>query len=71
MRDPKQIDATINSLRAAWHRYPDMRLGQLIFYLTTEAPGWTEGDPFYIEDDVLAKSARTRASAPRLKEKTR
>jgi uncharacterized protein YihD (DUF1040 family) len=62
-RDPKRMDATINSLRAAWHRYPGMRLGQLVFFLAEKAN--EDLDPFYIEDDVLAKSARASASAPR------
>ena len=29
-RDPNRIDPILSRLRAAWHRSPDLRLGQLI-----------------------------------------
>ena len=30
MRDQKRIDIILQEISAIWHKYPDMRLGQLI-----------------------------------------
>ena len=66
-RDPHRIDTIINSLRAAWHRNPELRLGQLVSNLAVGVIPGSGGDPFYIEDEVLALAARTEASRPRVK----
>jgi len=47
VRDPKRIDITIEALRECWKRNPDMRLGQLIYYINKS----NNPDIFYIEDD--------------------
>jgi hypothetical protein len=67
MRDPKQMDKDINALRAAWHRNPELRLGQLVSNLAAGIIPASGGDPFYIEDADLALAARTEASRPRVK----
>jgi len=48
MRDPERINRIINLLRAYWHIYPDLRLGQII---SNVAPG--EPPLFYLEDDAF------------------
>ena len=49
MRDPKRIDVILQEISAIWHKYPDMRLGQLIGNVL-EGPSL-----YYIEDDSLVK----------------
>lgn len=61
MRDPKRIDAIIDSLRLMWKASPDLRLGQLLCAATTIEPNL--GDTrlplspfeaaFYLDDTVL------------------
>ena len=54
MRDPGRISPMMDLIESIWERYPDMRLGQLMFNLT-----WvyqtnrrlSMRDNFYIEDD--------------------
>ena len=48
MRDPKRIDGVLAAVKNLWEKYPDMRLGQLIW-------GIAGRDPFYMEDDELVK----------------
>jgi len=48
MRDPNRIPVILESLRVAWQRYPDMRLGQLLVSVAGEA---FERQAFYFEDD--------------------
>ena len=47
MRDAKRIDVILQELSNLWHKYPDLRLGQLICNVIQ--------DPalYYIEDDKL------------------
>ena len=47
MRDPKRIDRILQEISNIWHKYPDMRLGQLICNVLQ--------DPalYYIEDEEL------------------
>lgn len=45
-RDPARIDSVLTALRVYWNRYPDLRLGQIVGNMA-------DGDPYYIEDDVL------------------
>ena len=47
MREAKRIDIILQELSNLWHKYPDLRLGQLICNVIR--------DPalYYIEDDKL------------------
>ena len=47
MREAKRIDIILQELSNLWHKYPDLRLGQLICNVIQ--------DPalYYIEDDKL------------------
>lgn len=50
MRDPKRIYKFCNELASMWSSVPDLRFGQLIEILRTEAK--RDGfDPFVMEDD--------------------
>ena len=52
MRDPKRIDVILQEIGAIWHKYPDMRLGQLIGNVL-------EGlSLYYVEDDSLVKALK-------------
>ena len=52
MRDPKRIDVILQEIGAIWHKYPDMRLGQLIGNVL-------EGSSlYYVEDDSLVKALK-------------
>jgi len=47
MRDPKRIDVILQEISNIWHKYPDMRLGQLIGNVL-------EGTAlYYVEDNGL------------------
>ena len=52
MRDPKRIDVILQEICAIWHKYPDMRLGQLIGNVL-EGPSL-----YYVEDDSLVKALK-------------
>lgn len=52
MRDPKRIDIILQEISAIWHKYPDMRLGQLIGNVL-EGPSL-----YYVEDDSLVKALK-------------
>ena len=52
MRDPKRIDVILQEISAIWHKYPDMRLGQLIGNVL-EGPSF-----YYVEDDSLVKALK-------------
>ena len=52
MRDPKRIDVILQEIGAIWHKYPDMRLGQLIGNVL-EGPNL-----YYVEDDSLVKALK-------------
>ena len=52
MRDPKRIDVILQEIRDIWHKYPDMRLGQLIGNVL-EGPSL-----YYVEDDSLVKALK-------------
>lgn len=49
-RDPWRV---IGALVAAWSKYPDQRVGQLIVNAIRDTPSYP--DPFYIENDRLAE----------------
>ena len=52
MRDPKRIDVILQEISAIWHKYPDMRLGQLIGNVL-EGPSL-----YYVEDNSLVKALK-------------
>ena len=52
MRDPKRIDVILQEISAIWHKYPDMRLGQLIGNVL-EGPSL-----YYVEDNSLLKALK-------------
>ena len=52
MRDPKRIDVVLTALGNIWHKYPDMRLGQLIGNVL-EGPSL-----YYVEDSGLINALK-------------
>jgi len=52
MRDPKRIDTILQEISNIWHRYPDMRLGQLVGNVL-EGPSL-----YYVEDDGLVSALK-------------
>ena len=55
-RDPERIDPMIETLRKAWHKYPDLRLGPLVDACAAMAGG--NADAFNIEDDRLLQGIK-------------
>lgn len=47
VRDPKRIDRILEKLGVFWHKWPDLRLGQILVILTKKS------DSFYVEDDIV------------------
>lgn len=57
MRDPARIDTMLAKLGELWRRWPNLRLGQLVYNLADEARNLTgsKAESFHIEDgDMLA-----------------
>lgn len=52
MRDPKRIDVILQEISNIWHKYPDMRLGQLIGNVL-EGPSL-----YYVEDNGLVDALK-------------
>lgn len=52
MRDPKRIEVVLQEISNIWHKYPDMRLGQLIGNVL-EGPSL-----YYVEDDGLVNALK-------------
>ena len=52
MRDPKRIDVILQQISNIWHKYPDMRLGQLIGNVLEGAA------LYYVEDDGLVNALK-------------
>lgn len=52
MRNPERIDKVLQDIGAIWHKYPDMRLGQLIGNVL-EGPSL-----YYVEDDGLVNALK-------------
>lgn len=52
MRDPKRIEVILQEISAIWHKYPDMRLGQLIGNVL-EGPSL-----YYVEDASLVAALK-------------
>lgn len=48
MRNSNRIKPTLEAVEKLWHKYPDFRLGQLMWFIAGK-------DPFYIEDDEIVK----------------
>lgn len=55
MKDPARIEPTLEAVKECWKKYPDMRLGQLLW-------GLAGCDPFLIEDDALIEAANEAAA---------
>lgn len=51
MRDPKRIDKVLDVVKQAWAKNPDLRFGQLILNLTTNANAL-----YYVEDDTMIEA---------------
>lgn len=64
-RDPTRIDATIEALRGAWKRDPDMRLGQLLLNVTRNDEGDTDKRCLWsMEAEELRKKLREWENRP-------
>lgn len=53
MRNPQRIKPLVRKLMGVWMANPDLRLGQLMFFVSR---GYTETDIFYVEDDVMEEA---------------
>lgn len=53
MRDPKRIEHVLNTIREAWEKQPDMRLGQLL--IAAIRPKQPCPDLFHMEDGQIEK----------------
>lgn len=52
MRNPERIDKILQEISRIWHKYPDLRLGQLIGNVL-------EGtNLYYVEDDGLVNALK-------------
>lgn len=52
MRDPNRIDKVLYIIGVVWHKYPDLRLGQILTHIASSK------DLFYIEDEELYKRTK-------------
>lgn len=52
MRDARRIDGILQEISNIWHKYPDMRLGQLIGNVLEGAA------LYYVEDDGLVSALK-------------
>lgn len=56
-RDPARIDRMIGALREAWHKHPDLRLGQLVSnapYFDASGTNLGHAQPaVLVEDDAM------------------
>ena len=55
MRNPKRIPKILKELEKTWLKYPDLRLGQLIFNLDDALGNY---DLYNVEDKTLIKLLR-------------
>ena len=53
MRDPKRIDEMLSTISEIWHKYPDLRLCQLLGNCFPAG-----GDLYYIEDDIVLENLK-------------
>lgn len=50
MRDLKRIGPMVELFEKLWEKYPDMRFGQMVSFVYSEASLKFGRDPFYIEE---------------------
>ena len=55
MRNPNRIKPTLEAVEKLWYKYPDLRLGQLMWFIAGK-------DPFHIEDDETIKLSKEKLS---------
>lgn len=48
MRDPKRINKCLRKIKEIWSKHPDLRLGQLLINITSDAKSL-----YFIEDEYL------------------
>jgi predicted Zn-dependent protease with MMP-like domain len=53
-RDPDRIPRVLDAIEDYWQEHPDLRLGQLLCILASDA-GHDDGDPFHLEDSELER----------------
>ena len=53
MRDPERIDRLLKKIGEVWKKYPDMRLTQLLYFLSAAKP---KTDLFNLEDSVIEEA---------------
>jgi len=53
MRKPERIPVVLDAIRKIWEQHPDLRLGQLLSFVT---PDGHDADIFYWEDDQIIKT---------------
>ena len=56
MRDPARIEGVLEVVRKAWHKHPNLRLGQLLLSITADAAPIL----FFAEDDQIARALAQR-----------
>jgi uncharacterized protein YihD (DUF1040 family) len=59
MRDPERIDQVLAVVREVWHRYPDLRLGQLIVNAVQTEESCSQ--VYSIEDTALVRKLESLA----------
>ncbi len=59
MRDPERIDQVLAVVREVWHRYPDLRLGQLI--VNAVQPDEPCSQVYSLEDTALVRKLESLA----------
>jgi uncharacterized protein YihD (DUF1040 family) len=62
MRNSKRIDKTLNRLRKAWGKNPDLRLSQVILTV------FGERECYYCDDEVLLKEIEQKTPCKKEKE---
>jgi len=51
MRELERIDRILGLIRDQWKASPDLRLGQVMYWLVVKSNLTTKADPFYVEDE--------------------
>ncbi len=59
MRHPERIDQVLAVVREVWHRYPDLRLGQLI--VNAVQPDEPCSQVYSVEDTALVRKLESLA----------
>ena len=65
-RDPARIDEMLDLLGKLWRRHPDLRLGQLVFWLVNPSTATCSGcsEIFNREDDELKEAVLKKMKEP-------